>query len=196
MPGLSSFWELMQWQQNGRDIWHAFFFSLCIHCMISNLTGVRGVELGKVISSLLLFMSLLSRVLLPDLTNTKLHYGRILWVHYFCFTFHISVNGKRAMAVFSLRGEDLNLMILRNLRSWSVALGLFSVYVTAASSSCRSQQCQASATAEWKKMKFWHGTYWYVLQTFFFPLPRNKNSILEMISAVSNWDIRKKISLF
>lgn len=141
-----------------------------------NITGVRGIKLDKVISSLLLFMSLLSRVLLPALANTEVHYGSILWTHYLCFTFHFSVNGKRAMAVFGLRWEDPNLMMLRNLRTLSVALGLCSVYVTAAFSSYRTQQTMSGFCNNRLKEGEDEILVWSLLACFvtFYILPKNQ----------------------
>lgn len=82
-------------------------------------------------------------------------FGRILWIHCFCFTFHFSVNGKGAMPVFSLRW-DPTLKMLRNAGTWSVleALRLFSVYVAVASNRCKSWQIMSGSCnieAEWKE---------------------------------------------
>lgn len=74
-----------------------------------NATAVRGVELDK------LFAPVHVLALQSAFASFNKHRSS-LWKHTVdvLFLFHFPVNRKRAMAGFSLRWEDPNLMILRN----------------------------------------------------------------------------------
>lgn len=152
MPRLSSFGSWCnESKMEGISLMYIFFY---LHYMLSNLEekmeiSYKTEELNLTKSFLLLLTKSSLQFLAPvhvlalqgvfaslsrHTSSLRKHIASAL------FLFHFSVNGKGAMAVFSLRWEDPNLMMLRNLGTWSMALGLFSLYVTAAFSSCRSQQ--------------------------------------------------------